>query len=63
MAKSETYYGSRKKGAITAALLVAYACVVTVLWTRDAFSSWNPIVVYYFWVVPMAFFAKMLKTK
>jgi hypothetical protein len=61
--KSKTFYESRKKVAITVALLAAYVCLVAVLWTRDAFSSWNPVVVYYFWVVPVAFFAKMLKAK
>ena len=61
--KSKTFYESRKKVAITVALLVAYVCLVAVLWTRDAFSSWNPVVVYYFWVVPGAFFAKMLRAK
>ena len=62
--KSKTFYESRKKVAVTVALLVAYVClVVAVLWTRDAFGSWNPVVLYYFWVVPVAFFAKMLKAK
>jgi hypothetical protein len=59
--KAETFYGSRKKSAITVALLVAYVCLVATLWTRDAFGSWNPVVMYYFWVLPVAFFAKMLK--
>jgi hypothetical protein len=61
--KSKTFYESRKKVAVTVALLVAYVCLVAVLWTRDAFGSWNPVVLYYFWVVPVAFFAKMLKAK
>jgi hypothetical protein len=61
--KSKTFYESRKKVAVTVALLVVYVCLVAILWTRDAFSSWNPVVVYYFWVVPVAFFAKMLKAK
>jgi hypothetical protein len=59
--KAETFYESREKVIVTVALLVAYVYLVAVLWTRDAFGSWNPIVVYYFWVVPVAFFAKMLK--
>jgi hypothetical protein len=61
--KSETFYESREKIIVTVVLFVAYVCLVAVLWTRDAFGSWNPIVVYYFWVVPVAFFAKMLKAK
>jgi uncharacterized membrane protein len=61
--KSETFYESREKIIVTVVLFVAYVCLVAVLWTRDAFDSWNPIVVYYFWVVPVAFFAKMLKAK
>jgi uncharacterized membrane protein len=61
--KAETFYGSRKKGAITVALLVAYVCLVAILWTRDAFGSCNPVVMYYFWVLPVAFFTKMLKAR
>jgi uncharacterized membrane protein len=61
--KAETFYGSRKKGAVTVGLLVAYVCLVAILWTRDAFGSWNPVVMYYFWVLPVAFFAKMLKAR
>jgi hypothetical protein len=61
--KSKTFYESRKKVAVTVALLVAYVCLVAVLWTRDAFGSWNPVVLYYFWAVPVAFFTKMLKAK
>lgn len=61
--KSKTFYESRKKVAVTVALLMAYVYLVTVLWTRDAFGFWNPVVVYYFWVVPVAFFVKMLKAK
>jgi hypothetical protein len=61
--KSKTLYKSRKKVPVTVALLVAYICLVAVLWTRDAFDPWNPVAVYYFWVVPVAFFVKMLKAK
>lgn len=61
--KSKIFYESRKMIAVTVALLVVYVCLVAVLWARDAFGSWNPVVVYYFWVVPGAFFAKMLRAK
>jgi hypothetical protein len=61
--RAETFYGSRTKGAVTVALLAAYVCLAAVLWTRDAFSAMNPVVAYYFWVLPAAFFVKMLKAK
>jgi hypothetical protein len=61
--RSETLYESRNKIPIAVAVLAAYACLVAVLWTRDAFSSWNPVALYYFWVVPAAFFTKMIKAK
>jgi len=59
--KSKTIYESRKKVPITITLLFLYICLVVVLYPGDTFNSWNPVLKYYFWVVPAAFFVKMLK--
>ena len=61
--RSETFYGSKKKVVITVGLLMVYVCIVIVLRNRGAFGSWNPVWMYYFWVLPAAFFVKMLKAK
>ncbi|MBN1267325.1 MAG: hypothetical protein JXA25_17675 [Anaerolineales bacterium] len=61
--RSKTFYGSRKKVVITITLFIAYVCLAAVLWAGDTFVSWNPVMMYYFWVMPVAFFIKMLKAK
>ncbi len=61
VARSETFYGSKKRTIITIGVFIVYAGVVVTLLIADAFSNWNPIFRYYFWVLPAAFFVKMLK--
>jgi hypothetical protein len=61
VARAETFYGSKKKIAITIGVFIVYVGVVVMLLIGDAFANWNPIFTYYFWVLPIAFFVKMLK--
>jgi hypothetical protein len=63
LTRSETFYGSRNKVILTMGIFLVYVGVVVLFLIRDIFSNWNPICRYYFWVVPMAFFVKMLKAK
>jgi len=61
VARSETFYGSRKKVFLTIGLFIIYVGVVVSLLSGDAFANWNPVFRYYFFVLPVAFFIKMLK--
>ncbi len=61
VARSENFYGSKKRTIITIGVFIVYVGVVVALMIADAFANWNPIFRYYFWVLPAAFFIKMLK--
>ncbi|MBN2555908.1 MAG: hypothetical protein JXA97_08220 [Anaerolineales bacterium] len=61
--RSETFYGPKARTSITLVLLLAYIGCVILLFRKNAFIAWNPIGVYYFWVIPVAFFIKMWRAK
>ncbi|MBN1920703.1 MAG: hypothetical protein JW892_05625 [Anaerolineae bacterium] len=58
-----TFYSSRAKPVITLTLLVIYtACSLTLI-LRGAFTSWNPVATYFYWMLPIAFFIKMWRSR
>jgi hypothetical protein len=61
--RAGTFYRSKFKVVLSAGLLTVYVGLVIVLLSRKAFTSWNPVWTYYFWVLPTAFFFKMLKAR
>lgn len=61
VARSATFYGSKKKLVLTIGIFIVYTTLVITLLIGNAFAHWNPIFSYYFWVLPIAFFIKMLK--
>jgi hypothetical protein len=60
---AETFYRSRVKIVVTLILLAVFVAAATWLLFNRGFDSWNPVAVYYFWVIPGAFFLKMWKGK
>jgi hypothetical protein len=60
---AETFYRSRVKIVVTLILLVVFVAAAAWLLFNRGFDSWNPVAVYYFWVIPGAFFLKMWKGK
>ncbi|MBN2394424.1 MAG: hypothetical protein JXR84_27060 [Anaerolineae bacterium] len=63
VSRSSTFYRSRAKVVITLGLLIAFGATVIFLYSRNAFAYWNPVSLYFFWVLPIAFFMKMWKAK
>lgn len=60
---TESFYHSRVKNVITISLIVIFGFTAIFLNIKHAFDSWNPICIYFFWVLPTAFFLKMWLSK
>ncbi|MBN1441043.1 MAG: hypothetical protein JW929_16685 [Anaerolineales bacterium] len=61
--RSATFYGSRAKRIVTFVLLAFFLAAAAALLLSGGFRMWNPVGIYYFWVLPAAFFLKMWKGK
>lgn len=59
----KTFYASRAKVTITLILLTLFSTLSILLIIRNAFQTWNPVVTYFYWVMPLAFFIKMWRAR
>ena len=58
-----TFYRSRFKVLLTIVLLAVYLPVSVILVLRNSLSAWPAVLIYFYWVLPVLFFLKMVKAK
>lgn len=61
--KAKTFYNSHIKVVLSLTLLILYIAISAILITRNSFSGWPAVSIYFYWVIPILFFLKMWKAK